>query len=152
MRLRKCSVDDLLVVNRLLKELKKYHEDRNYTDGVKDEEILYSKSEFMSRVKSKDTEDYLLVNDNGDAVGLAMCVLHDNDSKLHIENICISDDYRRYGYGTFILNELKHITDHITLSVYNKNRNAINFYKSNKFNITINSNKISKMEYKYKGR
>lgn len=54
----------------------------------------------------------------------------------HIEGIFIDTNNQCKGIGTSLLNKVKENRDNLTLSVYKKNINAINFYKKNDFIIT----------------
>ena len=54
----------------------------------------------------------------------------------YIEGIFIDTNNQYKGIGTSLLNKVKENRDNLTLSVYKKNINAINFYKKNDFIIT----------------
>ena len=54
----------------------------------------------------------------------------------YIEGIFIDTNNQCNGIGTSLLNKVKENRDNLTLSVYKKNINAINFYKKNDFIIT----------------
>ena len=54
----------------------------------------------------------------------------------YIEGIFIDTNNQWKGIGTSLLNKVKENRDNLTLSVYKKNINAINFYKKNDFIIT----------------
>ena len=54
----------------------------------------------------------------------------------YIEGIFIETNNQCNGKGTSQLNKVKENRDNLTLSVYKKNINAINFYKKNDFIIT----------------
>ena len=54
----------------------------------------------------------------------------------YIEGIFIDTNNQCKGIGTSLLNKVKENRDNLTLSVYKKNINAINFYKKNDFIIT----------------
>ncbi len=49
----------------------------------------------------------------------------------YIEGIFVDTNNQRYGIGTSLLNKVKENRNNLTLSVYKKNRNAIDFYKKN---------------------
>lgn len=61
--------------------------------------------------------------------------LNDN----YIEGIFVDAKNQANGVGTSLLNKVKEIRNNLTLSVYKKNTNAINFYKKNDFMITSES-------------
>ena len=54
----------------------------------------------------------------------------------YIEEIFIDTNNQCKGIGTSLLNKVIENRDNLTLSVYKKNINAINFYKKNDFIIT----------------
>ena len=56
--------------------------------------------------------------------------------KENIVGIFIDTNNQCKGIGTSLLNKVKENRDNLTLSVYKKNINAINFYKKNDFIIT----------------
>lgn len=51
----------------------------------------------------------------------------------YIEGIFVDTNNRCNGIGTSLLNKIKESKNSLTLSVYKKNTNAINFYKKNDF-------------------
>lgn len=53
----------------------------------------------------------------------------------YIEGIFINTNNQCNGIGTSLLNKVKEGRNHLTLSVYKKNTNAIQFYKKNGFKI-----------------
>ena len=57
-------------------------------------------------------------------------------NEYYIEGIFIDTNNQCKGIGTSLLNKVKENRDNLTLSVYKKNINAINFYKKNDFIIT----------------
>lgn len=60
-----------------------------------------------------------------------------NDS--YIEGIFVDTNNQSNGIGTSLLDKVKENRKNLTLSVYKKNTNAINFYKKNDFIITSES-------------
>ena len=65
----------------------------------------------------------------------------------YIEGIFVDTNNQSNGIGTSLLNKVKESRNTLTLSVYKKNTNAINFYKKNDFiitseNIDKNTNEI----------
>ncbi len=54
----------------------------------------------------------------------------------YIEGIFVDTNKQYNGIGTSLLNKVKENRNNLTLSVYKKNINAINFYKKNGFIIT----------------
>ena len=57
----------------------------------------------------------------------------------HIEGIFVDTNNQCNGIGTSLLNKVKENRNNLTLNVYKKNINAINFYKKNDF-IIISEN------------
>lgn len=57
----------------------------------------------------------------------------------YIEGIFVDTNNQYNGIGTSLLNKVKENRHNLTLSVYKKNINAINFYKKNDFVITSES-------------
>ena len=57
----------------------------------------------------------------------------------YIEGIFVDTNNQCKGIGTSLLNKVKENKSSLTLSVYKKNTNAINFYKKNNFIITKES-------------
>lgn len=57
----------------------------------------------------------------------------------YIEGIFVDTNNQCNGIGTSLLNKVKENRNNLTLSVYKKNINAINFYKKNDFTVTSES-------------
>lgn len=57
----------------------------------------------------------------------------------YIEGIFVDTNNQSKGIGTALLNKVKENRNNLTLSVYKKNTNAINFYKKSDFIITSES-------------
>ena len=54
----------------------------------------------------------------------------------YVEGIFVDINNQHSGIGTSLLDRIKENKDNLTLNVYNKNANAIKFYKKNNFIIT----------------
>ncbi len=70
-------------------------------------------------------------------------------SNNYIEGIFVDTDNQHKGIGRALLDKIKENKNSLTLSVYKKNTNAINFYKKNKF-VIIEENvdeKTNEIEY-----
>lgn len=67
----------------------------------------------------------------------------------YIEGIFVDTNNQCKGIGTALLNKLKESRNSLTLSVYKKNINAINFYKKNNFIIKSENidNDTGEIEY-----
>lgn len=70
-------------------------------------------------------------------------------NEIYIEGIFVNTNSQHRGIGKALLNKVKENGKNLTLSVYQKNTNAINFYKKNDFKITSKSiNKVTnEIEY-----
>lgn len=69
--------------------------------------------------------------------------------KNYIEGIFVNTNNQCNGIGTSLLNKVKENRNTLTLSVYKKNINAINFYKKNGFVITSESIEENTNEVEY---
>lgn len=67
----------------------------------------------------------------------------------YIEGIFVDTNNQCNGIGTSLLNKVKENRNNLTLSVYKKNINAINFYKKNGFIITSENIDKNTDEIKY---
>ena len=67
----------------------------------------------------------------------------------YIEGIFVNTNSQHRGIGTTLLNKVKENGKNLTLSVYQKNTNAINFYKKNDFKITSKSINKATNEIEY---
>ena len=67
----------------------------------------------------------------------------------YIEGIFVNTNSQHRGTGTALLNKVKENGKNLTLSVYQKNTNAINFYKKNDFKITSKSINKATNEIEY---
>lgn len=67
----------------------------------------------------------------------------------YIEGIFVNTNSQHRGIGTALLNKVKENGKNLTLSVYQKNTNAINFYKKNDFKITSKSINKATNEIEY---
>ena len=67
----------------------------------------------------------------------------------YIEGIFDNTKSQHRGIGTALLNKVKENGKNLTLSVYQKNTNAINFYKKNDFKITSKSINKATNEIEY---
>lgn len=67
----------------------------------------------------------------------------------YIEGIFVDTNNQKHGIGTSLLNKLKEGRSNLTLSVYEKNSSAINFYRKNGFVITSKSIDDNTKEIEY---
>ena len=67
----------------------------------------------------------------------------------YIEGIFVDTNNQCNGIGTALLNKVKENKSNLTLSVYKKNINAINFYKKNGFAITSENIEENTNEVEY---
>ncbi|MCI9063698.1 MAG: GNAT family N-acetyltransferase [Clostridia bacterium] len=67
----------------------------------------------------------------------------------YIQGIFVDANNQYNGIGTSLLNKVKENRNNLSLSVYKKNINAINFYKKNDFVITSESTDENTNEVEY---
>ena len=71
---------------------------------------------------------------NTDIIGFAICKIY--DERLHIMSIAIDEKFRKKGYATHLINELKSLNyNKISLYVLESNTSAIKFYEKNNFSL-----------------
>jgi ribosomal protein S18 acetylase RimI-like enzyme len=75
---------------------------------------------------------------NEDIVGFMFCKVEEKVNNIHINSIAIEKNFRREGYGTYMIDYIKKYKKNITLNVSQINAIAINFYKKNGFIVKEN--------------
>lgn len=141
MIIRKCTIEDLGLLREISVEtFKDTFEDRNSPENMKtyldrafnikqlEEELLNDSSEFYFIYLDEDIAGYLKLNTN-DAQSETM----GNDS-LEVERIYVRRKFHKQGLGKLLINKAIEIAieqnkDKIWLGVWEKNENAISFYK-----------------------
>ena len=117
--IRSINIDDLFEVNKLLQIFNINYDEENY---------------------NKDFRNILVYIDNNRIIGvLSYLLIYD---RVEIEYIVVDNEYKRKGIGSKLLNSINlNGIKNITLEVRESNKEAINFYKKNGFNIvTVRKN------------
>ena len=117
--IRSINIDDLFEVNKLLQIFNINYDEENY---------------------NKDFRNILVYIDNNRIIGvLSYLLIYD---RVEIEYIVVDNEYRKKGIGSKLLNSINlDGIKNITLEVRDSNKEAINFYKKNGFNIvTVRKN------------
>ena len=138
---RKCTIEDLDILREISVEtFKDTFEDQNSPANMKtyldrafnlkqlEEELLNEFSEFYFIYLNEDIAGYVKLNTN-DAQSETM----GNDS-LEVERIYVRRKFHKQGLGKFLINKAIEIAkeqnkDKVWLGVWEKNENAISFYK-----------------------
>ncbi|MEF3352817.1 GNAT family N-acetyltransferase [Paenibacillus sp. GYB006] len=138
---RKCTIEDLDILREISVEtFKDTFEDQNSPENMKtyldrafnlkqiEEELVNEFSEFYFLYLNEDIVGYLKLNTN-DAQSETMG--HDS---LEVERIYVRRKFHKQGLGKFLINKAIEIAreqnkDKIWLGVWEKNENAISFYK-----------------------
>ncbi|MBD7968264.1 GNAT family N-acetyltransferase [Paenibacillus gallinarum] len=138
---RKCTIEDLEILREISVEtFKDTFEDQNSSENMKtyldrafnlkqiEEELVNEFSEFYFLYLNEDIAGYLKLNTN-DAQSETM----GNDS-LEVERIYVRKKFHKQGLGKFLINKAIEIAkeqnkDKVWLGVWEKNENAISFYK-----------------------
>jgi diamine N-acetyltransferase len=136
-----CSTEDLQILRAISKEtFNDTFKDQNSPEQMEaylekafnseqlEKELLNPSSHFYFVYVNNEVAGYLKVNTN-DAQTETM-----DDESLEIERIYIRKDLQRHGLGKYLLNKamevaLEHHKQKVWLGVWEKNENAIEFYK-----------------------
>jgi diamine N-acetyltransferase len=136
-----CSTEDLQILRAISKEtFNDTFKDQNSPEQMEaylekafnseqlEKELLNPSSHFYFVYVNNEVAGYLKVNTN-DAQTETM-----DDESLEIERIYIRKDFQRHGLGKYLLNKamevaLEHHKQKVWLGVWEKNENAIEFYK-----------------------
>ncbi|MFD1038976.1 GNAT family N-acetyltransferase [Virgibacillus byunsanensis] len=140
-KITKCNCQDLQILQEIsIETFKETFQDQNSPENMKDylEKAFNSKqletelstitSEFFFVYSNNEVAGYLKVNTNGaqpEEMG---------DESLEIERIYIKSKFQKHGLGKYLLNKameiaMKNNKKKIWLGVWEKNENAIAFYK-----------------------
>jgi diamine N-acetyltransferase len=136
-----CSTEELQILRAISKEtFNDTFKDQNSPEQMEaylekafnseklEKELLNPSSHFYFVYVNNEVAGYLKVNTN-DAQTETM-----DDESLEIERIYIRKDFQRHGLGKYLLNKamevaLEHHKQKVWLGVWEKNENAIEFYK-----------------------
>jgi diamine N-acetyltransferase len=140
-RIKKCTLDDLLSLQEISyitfdetfkqqnsPENMKAYLDKAFNLKQLEEEVRNASSEFFFVYFNNELAGYLKVNIN-DAQSEDM-----GSQALEVERIYVNKDFQKHGLGKYLLNEAVEIAkarhkSKIWLGVWEKNENAIAFYK-----------------------
>jgi len=73
------------------------------------------------------------IESNNNICGFMVC--RETEKNIHILSIAVTKEFRKYGLGTELINEIKNKNKSISLYVHTVNEVGINFYKKNNFKI-----------------
>ncbi|WP_098745578.1 N-acetyltransferase [Paenibacillus sp. EZ-K15] len=145
LKIRKCSLDDLAILQDISVEtFNETFKDQNSPENMKaylerafnlnqlKKEICNSSSEFYFIYFNREIAGYLKVNTHD-----AQTEMMGSDS-LEIERIYIKGKFQKHGLGKFLLNKAMEIAmernkKNVWLGVWERNENAIAFYKNTGF-------------------
>lgn len=143
MIIRDLTIDDFEQYNNIMFEMHSLHAD-NRPD-------IYRVIDKPTDKKAWDYEKSLTadnmimfgVEDNGNIIGICQMTIREPSEnkaivtrkRAYINQICVSENYRRKGIGTLLYNEAvkrakEQKADCLELMVWDFNKNAIGFYKS----------------------
>lgn len=139
--IKKCSHEDLQILQEVsIETFNDTFKDQNSPENMKaylerafnakqlEKELSNSASEFFFVCSNEGLAGYLKINMN-DAQSENM-----GDESLEIERIYVKSKFQKHGLGKYLLNKaveiaMKHDKKKIWLGVWEKNENAIAFYK-----------------------
>ena len=132
------DIDDIIKLNKTLFDLE-YHNFDNTLDTnwpMSNEGINYYKKSIINDIT-------LVAVHNNTIVGYLIWTLNSELSynivrQAELNNMCVLEQYRKYGIGTKLFNEFKNVCkenhiEEIKVTASYDNINAINFYKKNWF-------------------
>ncbi|CDO04334.1 protease synthase and sporulation negative regulatory protein PAI 1 [Oceanobacillus picturae] len=140
-KLTKCNLEDLKMLQEIsIETFKNTFEAQNSPENMKayqekafnsqqlEMELANIYSEFFFVYYNNEVVGYLKINTN-DAQSEEM-----GDNSLEIERIYIKNEYQKHGLGKYLINKsieiaIEHSKKEIWLGVWEKNENAIAFYK-----------------------
>ena len=94
----------------------------------------------LFEIYKKAAECYVLENNQGDEIGIAVFENLGHSNRTRIWDIMIHPEYQRNGYGTLLMNFIEDKATNLksralVLECQNTNSKAINFYLKNGFNL-----------------
>ena len=132
------DIDDIIKLNKILFDLE-YNNFDNTLDAnrpISNEGINYYKESIINDIT-------LVAVSNNIIVGYLIWTLNSELSyntvkQAELNNMCVLEQYRKYGIGTKLFNEFKNICkenhiEEIKVTASYDNINAINFYRKNWF-------------------
>jgi N-acetylglutamate synthase-like GNAT family acetyltransferase len=141
MVVRRASIDDLKVIQRLNNEL--FELELNGCDDslVKDWPLTIDGEEYFKELILKDYV-YVCVDDGnvvGYLAGSIVSVSYIKNKYAEVNNMCISNDYRGKGVGTLLFDKFRYDVKELGImelrvTASSNNSNARKFYEKNGFN------------------
>ena len=143
--IRKAKIGDFQGIHKLIMQVHKLHvNERN--DIYKDVDPM-NFEEFRTEL-SNNNNIYLLAELENEIIGICFSQIKEilnnkimkNRKILHIENICVDENYQKKGIGKKLYNQIVELAkekniDNIELMVWGFNENAIKFYENLGMNI-----------------
>jgi len=139
--IRNFSVDDFDGINILMNQVHRLHMDSRPDFYRKTDEPI-SKKDFLSIVNDNNTIS-IVAEINTIIVGLCVISIKPISTNIslvprrvaYMEDLCVSQDYRKQGIGKRLFIEAKKRTlefnvDSLELMVWEFNKNAVNFYEN----------------------
>ena len=137
---KESSVEISLMLKRNLKDVvdieKKSCSVEDVDFGTMVLDYAWSSNDFIKFIKKTNTYAYVIKE--GDLV-IGFFLIEVKDSEVLIERICIDKNYRKIGFGKEILKFIykKNYSNRITHICREDDKESINFFKSNDFNISF---------------
>lgn len=144
--IRKAKIGDFQGIHKLIMQVHKLHvNERN--DIYKDVDPM-NFEEFRTELSNNNNNIYLLAELENEIIGICFSQIKEilnnkimkNRKILHIENICVDENYQKKGIGKKLYNQIVELAkekniDNIELMVWGFNENAIKFYENLGMNI-----------------
>lgn len=142
MNIRKANENDIPAILSLLVQVDMVHH-QGRPDLFKGPETKYSADELKFLLRDKNRPVFVYVNDNGETVGHAFCIIEDHTADrvltdiktMYIDDICVSENSRGQHIGKMLY---EYAADYakkigcynITLNVWECNPDARKFYEA----------------------
>jgi len=138
--IRRAVIDDVIKIMPLLSSVAQLHGD-NRKDIFRNPTLHYSESEIKSFVENGKLNVFVSTSETNEITGVLLCkikVEHNHnvllDSKtLWVEDTCVSESYRKKGYGKMLVDFAKKFAkdngcSRIELNVWAFNKEAYDFW------------------------
>lgn len=143
--IRKAKLNDFSGIHKLIMQVHRLHVS-NRNDIYKDIDPM-NFEEFKTEL-SNSNNIYLIAELDNEIVGICFSQIKEilnnkimkNRKILHIEDICVDENYQKRGIGKKLYNQIAELAkekniDNIELMVWGFNKNAIKFYENLGMNI-----------------
>ncbi|RDI37254.1 GNAT family N-acetyltransferase [Falsibacillus pallidus] len=148
MSIKKCTIEDLPILQKIGYET--FNETFKNQNSPENMKVYLEKAFNMEQVKkelSNRSSEFYFVVSNGEIAGYLKLNTNEAQSEsmgeesLEIERIYIKKEFQKHGLGKFLFNKAMEIAmdskkQNIWLGVWEKNKNAIAFYKKMGFEQT----------------